>query len=233
MLRGVDKGAEAVAVLDDELRRRLYLIVRRAGRAVSREDVAAEAGISRRLAAFHLDKLTERGLLRAHYARPPGRGGPGAGRSARYYQPSELEVDVSIPERRYDLAAHLLLRAIRSESRHEPAYTAASRVAREVGVELGGQVRDEKRLRRPGAERALATAAKVLEGYGFEPYRQGADSLALRNCPFRALAQEAPEVICPMNQAFIDGLLRGLGNDTVGAKLQSEPGACCVTLHRP
>ena len=232
MLRGLDEGAAAVAVLDDELRRQLYLIVRRAGRALSRDDVAGQAGISRRLAAFHLDKLTERGLLRTHYARPPGRSGPGAGRSARYYEPSEMEIDVSIPERRYDLAGRLLIGAIKSESSREPAYAAALRVARQEGAKIGGQVRQGRRLRRPGADRTLATAAKVLDDYGFEPYRPGPDSVALRNCPFRTLAREAPEIICRMNQAFVEGLVCGIGNETVKAELEFKPGDCCVTLRR-
>ena len=232
MLRGVDQGAEAVGVLEDELRRQLYRIVRRAGQALSRDDVAGQAGISRRLAAFHLDKLTERGLLRAHYARPPGRSGPGAGRSAKYYEPSDLEVDVSIPQRRYDLAGRLLIRAITSASPHEPASAAAARVAREAGAEVGGRVRQEKRLRHPGAERALTTAAEVLDEHGFEPYRPGPDRVALRNCPFRELAQEAPEVMCRMNEAFVEGLLRGLGNGTIRAARESTPGDCCVTLRR-
>jgi predicted ArsR family transcriptional regulator len=232
MLRGVDRGVEAVGVLEDELRRQLYRIVRRAGQALSRDDVAGQAGISRRLAAFHLDKLTERGLLRAHYARPPGRSGPGAGRSAKYYEPSDLEVDVSIPQRRYDLAGRLLIRAITSASPHETASAAAARVAREAGADLGGRVRQEKRLRHPGAERALTTAAHVLEEHGFEPYRPGRNRVALRNCPFRELATEAPEVMCRMNQAFVEGLLRGLGNDTVRAARESTPGDCCVTLRR-
>jgi predicted ArsR family transcriptional regulator len=233
MLRGIREGTPAVAVLEDELRRRIYMFVRSAGRALTREEVAAEVGISRRLAAFHLDKLVERGLLRTHYARPPGRSGPGAGRSAKYYEPSDLEVDVSIPERRYDLAGHLLLRAIRSESPEEPARAAALRMARETGLEIGQQARKERRLGRPGPERALSTAAAVLEDHGFEPYRPGPDEVALRNCPFHSLAREAPELVCRMNQAFIDGLLRGLGNDTVEAALECTPGDCCVTLRGP
>jgi hypothetical protein len=36
-----------------------------------------------------------------------------------------------------------------------------------------------------------------------------------------------------MNQAFIDGLLRGLGNETVEAALECTPGDCCVTLRAP
>jgi predicted ArsR family transcriptional regulator len=233
MLRGIQKGTPAVAVLEDELRRRIYQLVRRAGRALTREEVAGEAGISRRLAAFHLDKLLERGLLRSHYARPPGRSGPGAGRSAKFYEPSDLEIDVSIPERRYDLAGQLLLRAIRTESPGEPASAAALRVAREAGLGIGQRFREDRRLGRPGAERALATAAAILEDHGFEPYRPRLDEVALRNCPFHSLAREAPELVCRMNQAFIDGLLRGLGNETVEAALECTPGDCCVTLRGP
>lgn len=233
MLRGIEEGSPTVAVLEDELRRQIYLLVRRAGRPLTREEVAAEAGISRRLAAFHLDKLVERGLLRYHYARPPGRSGPGAGRTAKYYEPSDLEIDVSIPERRYDLVGRLLLRAIRTGSPGEPAPATAFRVAREAGLEIGRQVREDERLGRLGAERALSAAAGILEDHGFEPYRRGPHEVALRNCPFHSLAREAPELVCRMNQAFIDGLLRGLGNDTVEALLESEPGDCCVTLRAP
>src|ERR671919_1152492 len=108
-------AAGSIGALEDDIRRALYLFARRHGRPVSREEAAAAVGISRKLAAFHLDKLVGRGLLTAHYARPPGRSGPGAGRSAKFYEPADLEIDVSIPERRYDLAGHLLLSAIRSE----------------------------------------------------------------------------------------------------------------------
>ncbi len=233
MLRGIRKGTPAVAVLADELRRRIYEFVRRAGRAVTRDEVASETKVSRKLAAFHLDKLVDRGLLRTHYARPPGRSGPGAGRTAKYYEPSDLQVEVSIPERRYDLAGHLLVRAVQTESDRERAGKAAVRVAREAGHQIGTEVRAQRRLGRPGAERALAAAADVLEEYGYEPYRPDQRTVALSNCPFHSLAREAPELVCRMNQAFINGLLRGFGNETVKAALECAPGDCCVTLRAP
>jgi predicted ArsR family transcriptional regulator len=106
-------------------------------------------------------------------------------------------------------------------------------VAREAGLGIGQRFREDRRLGRPGAERALATAAAILEDHGFEPYRPRLDEVALRNCPFHSLAREAPELVCRMNQAFIDGLLRGLGNETVEAALECTPGDCCVTLRGP
>ena len=226
-------GIRGVAALDEPLRRRIFELVRRAGRALTRDDVAGELGISRKLAAFHLDKLLARGLLKTHYARPPGRSGPGAGRSAKYYEPSGVELDVTIPERRYDLAGALLVEAVANEEPGERAQDAALRVARKHGLALGEDVRKAKKLRPIGPERTLAAARDVLEDNGYEPYRQSGGVLALRNCPFHSLAQQSRDLICGMNQAFIDGLLRGLGNDGVEAVLECQPGDCCVTLRAP
>src|ERR687884_339436 len=100
-----------LAALGDELRRRMYLHVRGQPAPVSRDDVAQAVGTSRKLAAFHLDKLADHGLLKFHYKRPPGRSGPGAGRPAKMYEPSAVEVQVSFPERRYDLLGGMLVGA--------------------------------------------------------------------------------------------------------------------------
>jgi len=222
-----------LAALDSALRRRIYGFVRDQGRPVTRDDVAKEAGISRRLAAFHLDTLLDRGLLRAHYARPPGRTGPGAGRSSKMYEPSDLEIEVSLPERRYDLAGKLLVEAIRAEGPGEPAKEAALRVARDEGVAVGQETARREEIRHPGPERALSVAREALTDLGYEPYGDTRTKVALRNCPFHSLAKQAPELMCTMNQAFIDGLLRGLGNDSVRSVLACEPGDCCVTLVAP
>src|ERR687894_219788 len=109
MERDLRTVATALGALQDDVRRRMYLFIRAAGRSVSRDEAAREVGISRKLAAFHLDKLVDRGLLEADYARPAGRGGPGAGRPAKVYEPSSLELVASIPERRYDLAGGILV----------------------------------------------------------------------------------------------------------------------------
>lgn len=230
---GEGSTIERLALLEDELRRRIYQYLRRAGRPVTREEVADETGISRRLAAFHLEKLLEEGLLESHYARPPGRGGPGAGRSAKYYEPSDVELSVSVPERHYDLAGALLVDAIRTETAKETAQEATLRVSAAKGREVGEATRRDRRLGRPGPERTLSVAQDVLERYGYEPYREAKTTVALRNCPFHTLAQQAPDLVCSMNRAFLDGMLRGMGNESVQAVLECKEGDCCVTLHAP
>lgn len=229
LLRGLRKGAKTVGVLDDDLRRRMYLFIRGLGRPVSRDEAAEHVGISRKLAAFHLDKLLAHGLLVAHYARPAGRIGSGAGRSSKLYEASDLEIDVSIPERRYDVVGEIMVAALAQDS-DEPARKVAKRIAYEKGRAIGAEVKDELRLRPPGNERALSVAEETLSGYGFEPYRESEGTISLRNCPFHSLARQAPDLVCGLNREFIDGMLRGLGNESVEAALEPKPGACCVKL---
>ena len=229
MLRGLRTGASAIGALEDDLRRRMYLFIRRQGQPVSRDQAADHVGISRKLAAFHLDKLVERGLLIAHYARPPGRSGPGAGRSSKLYEPSDLEIDVSLPERRYDIVGQIMVAALDQDS-GDPPREVAKRIAFEKGQAIGDQIRERMHLRPPGSERALSIAEETLSEYGFEPYREQTGTISLRNCPFHTLARQAPDLVCGLNREFIDGLLRGLGNDSVEAALLPTPGQCCVKL---
>src|SRR5687768_1454271 len=105
----------ALAALDDPARRAMFDLVARSGTAVSRDAAAEALGVSRRVAAFHLDRLAEQGLLAVEYRRPPGRTGPGAGRPAKLYRRAEGEVAVSVPERHYDVVGGLLAAAV-SES---------------------------------------------------------------------------------------------------------------------
>jgi predicted ArsR family transcriptional regulator len=232
MGQSLDDAVRLAGVLEEPLRRHLYSFVRRADHPVTRDEAAEDAGISRKLAAFHLDKLVERGLLRASFARPPGRSGRGAGRPAKRYEPSDVSIEMSIPERRYAFVGDLLVDAIREASPEEPATDAASRVSWDAGFDVGRSIRKERRLRPPGPERALAVTHDVLERHGFEPVRDG-DRVWLRNCPFQALAQKAPDLVCVMNRSYIDGLVRGLGNERLDVVLDRAPGRCCVQVQVP
>lgn len=230
MLRGLRRDAEALGALEDDLRRELYLLVRGAGEPVTREAAAEATGISRKLAAFHLDKLVDRGLLTFRYARPPGRGGRGAGRPAKIYEPSDRQIDVSIPERRYDLLGSVLLRALRSRRRGEDGEHAAERAAHDTGVEIGRQERERLGLSRPGPERTMAAASTILEERGYEPYRQEDGCVRLRSCPFHALTEQDRDLVCHLNEELIDGVVRGLGNESVDVVFDPIPGQCCVRL---
>lgn len=233
MNRALESNVNSLSVLDDGLRRRIFLFVRAQGLPVSRERVATEVGISRKLAAFHLDKLAEKGLLTHHYARPSGRGGPGAGRPAKLYEPSSKTIEISVPQRRYELAGRLLLEGVANQSEGTSARDTTNAAALAQGSELGNRTGGSKGLRHPGPERTLAAAEEILSDLGFEPFRESAKIVALRNCPFHRLAEQSPEVVCGMNRSFIEGIVRGLGNASVEVVLEPEQDHCCVKLRHP
>jgi predicted ArsR family transcriptional regulator len=220
-----------VALLADPLRGRLYRLVRRQ-HPLSRDQAAGAVGISRGLAAFHLDKLVEGGLLRARYQAPPGRP-PRVGRLPKVYEPSDLQVGITIPERRYDLVGEILLDAIAEATADEQPLAAATRIAMARGAELGAGFRQARGLGRLGPERALTVATEALEAHGYEPHRLDQCTVELRNCPFHTLARRAPEVICAINRSLLEGLLRGFGDQRVEAVLAPRPDACCVELRAP
>ncbi|NUR93379.1 MAG: transcriptional regulator [Nonomuraea sp.] len=214
-----------VSVLGEESRHAMFDFVRRAGRPVTRDEAAASVGISRKLAAFHLDKLVAAGLLRAGYAAPAG-----VGRRPKVYLPGETEIQVSIPERRHAFLAELFLDAVLTQGDGESGAQAAIRTARERGTDLGAAERDRSRPGRLGAERALTYCQRMLERHGFEPVREGPAAIRLRNCPFHPLTARAPELVCGMNQGFLSGYLDGLQAGGVEAVLDPQPGECCVRL---
>ncbi len=218
----------ALAALNEPVRRRLYGFVRRHGAPVSRETAAAATGISINLAAFHLDKLVGVGLLKAHYGRLPDAPRQ-RGRSPKLYQVSDTEITASLPARRYDLSGEILLDAIETQREGEIIDAAVLRAAHARGGELARQVGRE-RAGAEGASSAVDLAQQVLEEQGFEPYLDEASTLRLRNCPFHRLAERSRDLICSMNHAFIEGLLRGLGDDASKATLAPEPGHCCVAI---
>lgn len=206
-----DTDLEAVASLAEPVRRALYGYVVGSSEAVSRDDAAKAVDVSRQVAAYHLDRLADDGLLEVEFRRLTGREGPGAGRPSKLYKRSEQVHEVSIPPRRYELAARILLDAAREG--HLGA-GALNRVARRTGVEIG-QV---------GLEAAL-------EATGYEPVTQDGET-RFRNCPFHVLKDRDQEITCGLNLALVAGMVEGSGSDN-DAVLAPEEGYCCVRITPP
>src|SRR5947207_6267916 len=178
-----EKALGVVAVLRDPTRRRLYSYVERQPVAVSRDDAAAELGISRALAAFHLEKLVGVGLLRPEYRRLSGRTGRGAGRTSKLYRRSAKRFELSLPDRRHEVLARLLAESI-SEGRPSGG---ESGPAFAFGRALGRKARQQAGNPR-GKTRQLECVESVAGSLGFDPYRDASD-IRLRNCPFYTLSR--------------------------------------------
>lgn len=204
---------DAIALLQDPVRRRLYEFVAAQGREVGRGEAAEAAGVARTLAAFHLDKLVDAGLLEAGSRRLTGRSGPGAGRPAKVYRRSAAERDVSLPARDYRTAAGLLAEAAETAGLDMELQDAARRRGRALrgrGAPIGG----------------LEELADVLADRGYEPVAdEGGAVLRMRNCPFHAVAEQFPPLVCGMNLALLEGLVEG---SRVRVRMDPRPGWCCV-----
>lgn len=222
-----DAGAvSSVSTLDDPVRRRLYEFVSSAVEPVSRDRASAEVGIGRTLAAYHLDKLVQAGLLTARHQRPEGRGGPGAGRPAKLYSRSAREISVTLPPRDYELLTQLLL-----ESAGEDPSGTVRRAAGDVAHRMGRRLGSETRSSTDPTTEPPAVLDAALRGCGYEPRAEPGGDITLRNCPFDRAAKAHREIVCGLNLQLLRGLMDGVGDDESRAALDPQPGCCCVVIH--
>ncbi|MGW7261317.1 helix-turn-helix transcriptional regulator [Streptomyces sp. NPDC054834] len=235
---------DAIATLQDPVRRRLYEYVAAQGREVGRNEAAEAIGVARTLAAHHLDRLAGAGLLESGSRRLTGRSGPGAGRPAKVYTRARTERAVSLPARDYRTAAELLAEA-------------AEQAGLDAGLCAAARRRGEALRGSAAPCGGLEEAMKMLAARGYEPHLEDAEDaedaddtqdsagvqgaegaggttgaaarvVRMRNCPFHAVAERFPPLVCGMNLALLEGLL---GTDgPVHARMDARPGECCVVI---
>lgn len=216
---------DRVSALGERSRLALYRFVAARDNPVTRDEAASGTGMSRELAAFHLDKLVDVGLLEAGFERRTGRAGPGAGRPAKVYQRSHREVRVRLPPRDYEFAAHVMADALDAAA-GRVGDVALGGTAKAHGIRAGTEARAAA-SREAGSREAILAA---LAARGFEPRADDAGVIRLGNCPFHALAQSHRDLVCGMNHAFLEGFLEGLGGGDWRADLAPWPGHCCVAF---
>ncbi|GAT70415.1 helix-turn-helix domain-containing protein [Planomonospora sp. ID91781] len=208
---------EALGLLSEPQRARLYEFLAANG-PCTRQEVCEALGMGRTLVAFHLLKL-EQARLVTTVDEPAGTGR--RGRPAQRYRAARRELNASVPPRRYELLAEILLRAARehlpSESFTEAAVRAAVRLGRGLAAEQAAS----------GAPDALWD---LLGRLGYEPAADGG-SVLLTNCPFQRMRAVDTELVCSVNAALARGCLDGLNaSERFTARLRPCPDNCCVLL---
>ncbi len=205
-----ENDLDVLAALAEPLRQSFYGFVTASTGPVSRDEAAEALGVSRQVAAYHLDRLADDGLLDVEFRRLTGRVGPGAGRPSKLYLRSENTYAVSIPPRRYELAARILLEATdEGDLDSEVINEVARRTGRQIGVD--------------GLASAFART-------GFDAAVENGET-RFRNCPFHVLRDQDLLTTCGMNLALVQGMIEGSGSDAT-ASLAPEDGYCCVRLDR-
>ncbi len=204
----LDADLGAIGSLSDPTRRRLYVFVSRSNEPVGRDEAADALGIPRQTAAYHLDRLAEEGLVDVEFLRRSGRTGPGAGRPAKLYKRTDRDHEVSLPPRRYGLAARILLEVVSTGAIKRKDLAAA---AHRIGAELG----------EVGLDQALRET-------GYDPVMEEGE-IRFRNCPFHVLKTQDQRTVCNLNLGLVEGMLEASGD---GRKAYLEPSEtyCCVRV---
>ena len=218
----------SLSVLSDDVRRDLYFHVRSAANPISRDEAAELAGVSRNLAAFHLEKLVAAQLLTVTQPRTPRLRRPG--RTPKLYSPTDTQIEFSLPPRRYETMAAMLVEAVHVGG--EAVRGPALRAAHSRGTGIGANALGHAKVGRLGVERALGLLRPVLEEQGYEPEitREGPLEVRLRNCPFHGLLETDRALVCALNCELVAGILDGLGVEVLEAQLVPRPEHCCVTV---
>ena len=220
---GVAEEVEALGVLMEPQRRRVYEFLAASTESVSLTEASEALEIGRTLCAFHLNKLVEAGFVEVTTPESGRRGRP-----AQRYIASRREISASVPARHYELVAQVLLSAANEQQPAEPLATASTRVARRLGEVVGLQHRSARPVRTERGRQS--TVLRLLDHLGYQP-RTEATETVLRNCPFDRLRDTNCDLVCGINHALAEGYLDGLGfSDELSAELRPTADRCCVVV---
>ena len=180
--------------------------------ALDAAEVAERLGVHVTTARFHLDNLTRQDLVRRRSVTTGRRGRPRV-----LYSPAAGP--------RGDRAREQLIEVLAAAldgngSGPERALHAGASWADALAAEQSGT------SRAPGAADAQRLIG-ALEDLGFAP-DPGADSILLRECPFRDAARRHPDVVCTVHRGLVERLA-GPGR-TAGLVPFVAPDLCLVTL---
>jgi predicted ArsR family transcriptional regulator len=217
---------DLAATLGDATRRGIYITARQTPEPVTAGQIADLFGIHPNVARHHLDRLATDGYLRISRRPTAGRRGPGAGRPAKQYEPTDKAVSVEYPARRYDLLAELLAQLV---ERLSPG--GAGDAAEEIGHQYGRQLAAEIGFPSDdGYEEAVKAVAAAMIGVGFETEARPADhELVTRFCPFGDTAARHPHLVCRIDQGIVRGLLDGTTGSQALVMPRSSPDENCHT----
>lgn len=197
--------SDLTASLGDPTRRAIYIAVRESVDPMTTSKVASLFDIHPNVARHHLDRLADDGYLRVSHLRRSG--GPGAGRPAKAYEPTNKEVSVHFAPRRFEMLTEMLFEVLEEISPPD-----VSEVAERVGRNYGSRLAEEIGAPDdPGYDEAVQAVASAMTGLGFsvDPDIEG-QRLLTSHCPFGETATNHPEVICSLDRGIVAGLFGAL-----------------------
>ena len=170
--------------------------------------LAAVVGLHANTVRWHLGRLQESGLVQSAPAHPRKRGRP-----AIVFRLTAEGVVAGRDE--YRLLAMMLTDTLARDA------TAEARMY-ETGVRWGRRLHEAT---------PAASTAELLDQEGFAA-EEADERIEMRRCPFYALADGAPQVICSLHHGVIDGALEATASGREVERLDPfvEPRLCVAHL---
>lgn len=191
--------------MGDPTRRAIYIAVRESAEPMTTSKVAGLFDIHPNVARHHLDRLADDGYVKVSQKRRSG--GPGAGRPAKTYEPTNKEVSVHFAPRRFEMLTEMLFKVLEEVAPPNVAEI-AEQVGRNYGEELAAEIGAPDD---PGYDEAVQAVASAMTGLGFsvDPDIEG-QRLLTSHCPFGETATNHPDVICSLDRGIVAGLFGAL-----------------------
>lgn len=205
--------------LADERRERIVEELRIAESGLDALELARRLGLHANTIRWHLGILADAGIVRSQ---PAARTTPGRPRIVYSLEPEPTEHAAD----EHRLLATVLTGALAGS-------TDGSERAEDAGREWGRYLMARDPLARTTDDEAVGEVVQLLDGQGFEPESQGRE-IHMRRCPFHALAESQPEVVCAVHKGLMSGALSALGSEleVQGLDVFVRPDLCVARLGR-
>jgi len=191
-------------VFGDPTRRGIYRYLRGASEPLTASEVAEVFGVHRTVARAHLEKLAQLGLVESGTRRRSG-----GGRPAKTYVLTAERLEVMLPPRRYERLSRFLLRLIDSTVEPEVAGELAFALGRDFGAETAAEIAGDDV--QPPIKLAPRAALAWMDEAGYsvtlDDGAKGVVAVEVRNCVYRELAEEYPDIVCPFDRGTVCGML--------------------------
>lgn len=200
---GDELSLDVLRALADPTRHQLYQALRSASSPLTTQELAERVRLHPNTVRAHLDHLGAVGLIQVQSGADGGRGRP------RHRFTASGATPAPPPE---TSPAEELARALVAVA---AAAGGGAELARSVGQNTGRGRRPSTTPSAHGGPGAVDDVVKHQQQAGFRPTLEAVASdgwlLSFVSCPYRELAEEAPELVCSLHEGTVAGLCEATG----------------------